>query len=66
MNITNNELQILQTILNLNKIGYPCTSDLRHKAQSLVDRGIIECDGSSELVVSNNTKWKLLEAGLLK
>lgn len=63
MNVTDEQFEQLQTILNLSRIGYPATTEMLANAAPLIEAGLVELSGKADLSVPNEVQQKLAANG---
>jgi hypothetical protein len=64
MKLTEDELKLLRAIEGSNKLGLPCSPETIDAAKPLVDRGLVTITETGNAVIPDETKWKLLGAGV--
>ncbi|MFM0158527.1 MULTISPECIES: hypothetical protein [Paraburkholderia] len=63
MNVTDEQFEQLQAILNLSRIGYPATADMVANAAPLIEAGLVELSGDADLSVPSEVQQKLAANG---
>jgi len=67
-NLTEQECQLLQQIHNISRIDYPCTREIVHDTQPLIERGFVTQDGVAvrngfvDLRIIDEARWAAIGA----